>query len=98
MQTVQAELDELLPLEVVPPSQGGKRSRAHALSPYMHNARIILPKYAEWFEDSHYYLTKYPFTSFDDDIDALWLLVSKLIVIQHPSEFSNRDSYRLEMS
>ena len=97
VQTVMAELEDLLPLETEPAAGGGKRSSAHALSSYMHNGRVLLPKFAEWFEDSHYYLTKYPFTSWDDDIDALWLLVRKLIVMQHPAEFSDRSKYSLKM-
>lgn len=86
-----------LPIDTVPPTQGGKRSRAHALAPYLHNGTVIFPKYTEWYEDSHYYLTRYPFISFDDDIDALYVLVTELRKLMHPSTYGDRGKHRLVM-
>jgi predicted phage terminase large subunit-like protein len=93
VQTIQAESPDV-PLETVPPSQGGKRSRVHALSPYIHRGQIIFPKMAAWFEDAKYQLTHYGFTGFDDDPDALWTLVSQLLDVPHPSAYDRRRDAR----
>jgi predicted phage terminase large subunit-like protein len=86
-----------IPVETVLPSQGGKRSRAHALAPFIHSGRILFPRYVEWFEEAKYYITRFPFLSNDDDIDALWTLVSQLFQITHPAEYEHRNRARLEM-
>lgn len=86
-----------LPIEAVLPSQGGKRSRAHALAPFIHSGRVIFPKFVEWYEDAKYFITRFPFLSMDDDIDALWTLVSQLLQITHPAEYEHRNRARLDM-
>ncbi|KKM60086.1 hypothetical protein LCGC14_1545410 [marine sediment metagenome] len=93
VQTIQAESPDV-PLEAVTPSQGGKRSRVHALSPYIHRGQIIFPKMAAWLEDAKYHLTHFPYTGFDDDPDALWTLVSQLLDVPHPSAYDRRRDAR----
>lgn len=98
VQTVEREVLDLLPLEPVPVTAGGSRSRANALAPYFNSRRVILPKFAEWYEDSKYCLTRYPYIAHDDDIDAMYILVTKLLVLPHPSTFSRRGDYGLDMA
>lgn len=93
VQIIQAESPNV-PLETVLPSQGGKRSRAHALAPYIHRGQIVFPKMASWFEDAKYQITHFPHTGFDDDIDALWMLVSQLLDVPHPSAYDRRRDAR----
>ena len=93
VQTIQAESPDV-PLEAVIPSQGGKRSRVHALAPYIHRGQIIFPKMAPWLEDAKYHLTHFPYTGFDDDPDALWTLVSQLLDVPHPSAYDRRRDAR----
>ncbi len=97
VQVLQREVEGDLPLEPIPVTRGGTRSRAHALSTYMHSGRVILPRYTDWYEDAHYSLTRYPFISHDDDIDSMHLLVTQLIDVIHPSEYQNRDKYDMKM-
>ncbi len=93
VQMIQAESPDVR-IETVLPSQGGKRSRVHALAPYIHRGQIIFPKMASWFEDAKYQLTHYGFTGFDDDPDALWTLVSQLLAVPHPSAYNRRRDAR----
>ncbi|KKN03590.1 hypothetical protein LCGC14_1106210 [marine sediment metagenome] len=86
-----------IPLTTVTPTQGGKRSRAHALVPYIKGGRVTFSRHAEWFENSRYNLTRFPFITHDDDIDALWVLVSNLVGMTHPAEYEKREIRRLRM-
>ena len=86
VQTIQAETPDA-PVELVLPSHGGKRSRAHALAPYIHRGQIVFPKMASWFADAKYFITHFPYAGFDDDIDALWMLVSQLLSVIHPAHY-----------
>ncbi|KKM72570.1 hypothetical protein LCGC14_1419180 [marine sediment metagenome] len=86
-----------VPLTTVTPTQGGKRSRAHALVPYIKGGRVSFARHATWFENSRYNLTRFPFITHDDDIDALWVLVSNLVGMTHPAEYEKRETRRLRM-
>ena len=88
-----------LPTELVTPSQGGKRSRAHALSPFLHSGQVRFPIGAHWFEDCKYYLTHFGLTDHDDDVDALFqLVISGLTQTVHPDVYGkNRPQPRLRM-
>lgn len=89
IQTIMEETPSV-PLEPVTPPQGGKRSRAHSLSPYIHRGQVVWPAQAPWLEDSLYYITNYPMVDYDDDIDALWVLLYHLLKEKHPSKFYER--------
>ena len=93
VQIIMAESPDI-PMDTVLPSQGGKRSRAHALAPYIHRGQIVFPKMAAWLEGAEYELTHFPYTSHDDDIDALWTLVSQLLDVPHPSAYDRRRDAR----
>ncbi len=93
VQTIQAESPDV-PLEAVVPSQGGKRSRVHALAPYIHRGQIVFPEMAPWLEDAEYHLTHFPYTGYDDDPDALWTLVAQLLDVPHPSAYDRRRDAR----
>ena len=96
VQTIQAESPDI-PLLTVPVTRGGKRSRAHALVPYIKGGRVTFARHATWFDNSRYNLTRFPFITHDDDIDALWVLVSNLLNMTHPAEYEKREQRRLRM-
>jgi phage terminase large subunit-like protein len=97
-QTLMSEIPSF-PIQLEPATQGGKRSRAHAISLYIRDGRVRFPRDTDWFEDADYFLTHYPNTSFDDDIDALYQLVFNLQHERHPSmyEQGNRPKQTLRM-
>lgn len=95
-QVIVAESPDV-PILSVPVTHGGKRSRAHALVPYIKGGRVVFSRHAEWFSDSKYNLTRFPFISHDDDIDALWVLVGNLIQMTHPAEYEKRRHMRIRM-
>ena len=96
VQTIQAESPDI-PLLTVPVTRGGKRSRAHALVPYIKGGRVTFARHATWFENSRYNLTRFPFITHDDDIDALWVLVGNLLNMTHPASYEDRERRRLRM-
>lgn len=90
--------ESTLPCEPVPASVGGKTSRAHALAPYLHSGQVLFPRKAEWYEDCLYQLTHYGYTDFDDDLDALYILVINLIEQRHPKMYDEeRPTLSLEI-
>jgi predicted phage terminase large subunit-like protein len=96
VQTIIEESPEA-PLEPVTPSSGGKRSRAHALSPAIHSGRIRFYRVGEWYSDAKFNLTRYPFILHDDDIDALWILVDGLWRTVHPTTVEQARDMAMQM-
>ena len=86
VETLKAELPHM-PLILEPPTAGGKRSRALAIQPYINGGYVLFPKDSEWYADAEYFLTRYGSASHDDDMDALYLLISKLLTTSHPAEY-----------
>ena len=83
--TLKTELPHIpLVLEI---PKGAKRSRALAIQPYINGGYILFPKDSDWFEDAEYYITRFGSAAHDDDVDALYLLISNLLVQAHPSEY-----------
>lgn len=68
---------------------GGTRTRAHALAQYIHGGHVLFPRSTDWLEDSKYQLTHYGFSDFDDDVDALFILVDNLLAQRHPSYYES---------
>ena len=89
IQTLMAELPHI-PTMAILASSGGKTPRAHTLSPYLHGGHVLFPAYADWYKDSEYQLTHFPYVDHDDDIDSLYILVTNLINIIHPTQIFNR--------
>jgi len=77
------------PTILVPVQQGGKRSRANAISPFLHGGHVLWPKMAEWYDDAAYELLHFPYTAHDDDVDALYVLLDNLLKITHPSSYDD---------
>ena len=75
------------PLVLQNPTQGGKRSRALSLQPYISSGDVVFPKDTDWYEDAKYWILRYGSAKWDDDLDALFLLVSNLITTTHPAKF-----------
>ena len=69
---------------------GGKTARANALAQYLHNGTVLLPSWADWLEDAVLMLTKFPNAGFDDDVDALFILVDNLLHVRHPAMYNDR--------
>ncbi len=86
-----------MPVLTVPTDQGGKTSRAHAMSASIHGGSIVFPERAEWFEDCKFFLTHYPNTPHDDDIDALFILQEQLFRVMHPATIARREKWRFRM-
>ena len=76
-------LSSEVPTTLMTPTQGGKRSRAHALAPFLHNGTVRFPANAEWFKEVEYELKHVGLTAHDDDPDALFQLVINLLKIPH---------------
>ena len=97
-QTLIAEIPSF-PIQLEPATQGGKRSRAYAMSLYIADGRVRFPAGADWFPDTEYYLTHYPNTDHDDDIDALYQLIYNLQREHHPAHYDpqNRPTRRIVM-
>jgi len=87
VQMIQAELP-FLPITTVPVAQGGSVSRANSLTPYLHKGQIKFSQMNDWFEDTRYYLTHFPNTDHDDDLDALFVLVDSLMRVRHPASYT----------
>lgn len=91
------EKASVVPTELVKYS-GDKVSRAYSLSAWIHGGHVIFPKYADWFEEVKYFLTHFPYTDFDDDVDALFILVSNLLAQRHPALYAQeRPKHRIRM-
>lgn len=97
IQTLMAETP-YLPTIPVNPTHGGKRSRANALSPYLHGGHVLFPKESVWFEDAEHYLTHFGSTDYDDDLDALFVLCNNLLSIKHPDSYSSENRPKLKIS
>ena len=91
VQTLKAELPHL-PLVLETPTAGGKRSRALSIQPYINGGYILFPKDASWYADAEYFISRFGSASHDDDVDALYLLISNLLTTGHPSgyDYGNR--------
>lgn len=79
----------LVPTELVPPTQGGKTSRAFALTSFLHTGAVVFPKSAPWFEDAEFFLLRVGHAQYDDDLDALYVLVSNLMGVRHPKSYDD---------
>jgi predicted phage terminase large subunit-like protein len=78
--------------------RGGKTTRAHALAPFLHGGHVLFPKYADWFEDAQFNLTRFPYADHDDDVDALFTLIDNLTKLRHPSSIIDRPNPIMVMS
>ena len=76
-----------VPCELQPASRGGKRSRVSSIASPLNTGQVKWPANAEWFKDAEYYLTHYGHTDYDDDPDALFMLLSNLLRAIHPSNY-----------
>ena len=85
--TVVKKKAAFIPCELQPASRGGKRSRASSIASYVNSGQVKWPANAEWFKDAEYYLTHYGHTDQDDDLDALYMLLTNLLRAIHPSNY-----------
>ena len=76
-----------VPCELQTPTRGGKRSRALAIGPHINNGQVKFPANAEWLQDAEYHLTRYGYTTHDDDVDALFMLLTNIFQTIHPSMY-----------
>ena len=76
-----------VPLELENPASGGKRSRASAIASYINSGQVKFPKMADWLPDAEYYLLHYGHADHDDDVDALYLLITHLLNCIHPENY-----------
>ena len=76
-----------VPCELQPASRGGTRSRASSIASHLNSGQVKWPSNAEWFKDAEYYLTHYGHTDYDDDLDALFMLLSNLLRAIHPANY-----------
>jgi len=86
-----------MPVLTVPTDQGGKTSRAHAMSAAIHGGSIVFPEKAEWFADAMFFLTHYPNVPHDDDVDALYIMQEQLFAVMHPAIIARREKWRFKM-
>lgn len=82
---------------VAQPYKGDKYQRANALAPYLHGGHVLLSGYSEWYKDAEYELTHFPYTSHDDDLDALFIVVMNLLEMRHPASYYNRPKVNLRI-
>jgi predicted phage terminase large subunit-like protein len=87
-----------LPLVLETPTIGGKNSRALSIQPFVKNGSILFPKDADWFEDAQYFLLRIGTAKFDDDLDALFMLVNNLLQVKHPSSYTIEGRPKVKMS
>ena len=73
----------------VPVAAGGSTNRVNALQSHMHPGYVVFPKFAYWLEDCRYYLTHFPYTDHDDDVDGLFVLVDNLLQAIHPARYED---------
>ncbi len=85
--TVLKKRAAFVPAELQPPSRGGKRSRASSIASYLNSGQVKWPAAAEWLKDAEYYLTHYGHTDYDDDLDALYMMLSNLLQAIHPQNY-----------
>ena len=85
--TVLKKKAAFVPAELQAPSRGGKRSRASSIASYLNSGQVKWLASAEWFKDAEYYLTHYGHTDYDDDLDALFMLLSNLLRCIHPQNY-----------
>ena len=85
--TVLKKKAAFVPAELQAPSRGGKRSRASSIASYINSGQVRWPSNAEWFKDAEYYLTHYGHTDYDDDLDALFMLLTNLLRCIHPQNY-----------
>jgi predicted phage terminase large subunit-like protein len=76
-----------VPCELQPASRGGKRSRVSSIASPLNSGQVKWPANAEWLKDAEYYLTHYGHTDYDDDPDALYMLLSNLLRAIHPQNY-----------
>lgn len=76
-----------VPCELQPASRGGSRSRVSSIASHLNSGQVKWPANAEWFKDAEYYLTHYGHTDYDDDPDALFMLLSNLLRSIHPQNY-----------
>ena len=76
-----------VPCELQPVSRGGTRSRASSIASHLNSGQVKFPAAAGWFKDAEYYLTHYGHTDYDDDLDALYMLLSNLLQAIHPKNY-----------
>ncbi len=85
--TVLKKKAAFVPAELQAPSRGGKRSRASSIASYINSGQVKWPANAEWLKDAEYYLTHYGYTDYDDDLDALFMLLTNLMQCIHPQNY-----------
>lgn len=71
VQTMKLDMPHI-PTVLCQPTQGGKDSRAHAMSGYVHGGHVLFPRFEPWYDELEYELTHYGHTSHDDDMDAMF--------------------------
>ena len=76
-----------VPTELQVPSRGGKRSRVVSIAPYINSGQVKWPANAAWLKDAEYYLTHFGHTDYDDDPDALYMLLTNLLRCIHPQNY-----------
>lgn len=85
--TVLKKKAAFVPAELQAPSRGGKRSRASSIASYLNSGQVKWPASAEWLKDAEYYLTHYGHTDYDDDLDALYMMLINLLQCIHPENY-----------
>ncbi len=85
--TVLKKKAAFVPAELQAPSRGGKRSRASSIASYLNSGQVRWPSNASWFKDAEYYLTHFGHTDYDDDLDALFMLLSNILRCIHPQNY-----------
>ncbi len=96
VETVRAALP-YIPIMTVPVSAGGSTNRVNALQSHMHPGYVVFPRFVFWLPDCRYYLTHFPYTDHDDDVDGLFVLVDNLLQAIHPSRYEDeRISARIQ--
>ncbi len=76
-----------IPCELQTPSSGGKRSRASAIASYLNSGQVRFPVNAEWIQDAEHYLTGFPHVDHDDDVDALFMILTNILSTIHPANY-----------
>jgi predicted phage terminase large subunit-like protein len=104
VQTMKIDMPHI-PTVLSQPTQGGKSSRAHAMSGYIHGGHVLFPQFESWYNDVEYELTHFGHTSHDDDVDALFqVLIGDeknnklgLLRLRHPAAMASekRPEFRI---
>jgi predicted phage terminase large subunit-like protein len=85
--TVLRRKSAFVPSELQPVPRGGKRSRISSIATYVNSGQVKWPANAEWLRDVEYYLTHFGSTDYDDDPDALYMLLTNLLRCIHPQNY-----------